>query len=109
MIKLVILFRRPDKRPEQLITDVLGKLVPRCRSIPGLTRLELAPTHGGLDVGKGDRRGPPFLMLELYFPDRAKLDAALVSDEGHGAMDDLMDISGREVNVFVAEVRPVPI
>jgi hypothetical protein len=109
MIKLVVLFRRPNERPEQLITDVMGRLVPRCRSIPGLTRLEVAPTHGGLDVGKGDRRGPPFLMLELYFPDRSAFDLAMVSGEGHATMDELIEISGREVNVFVAEVRPVSI
>jgi hypothetical protein len=109
MIKLVMLFRRPKERPEQLITDVMGRLVPRCRAIPGLIRLEVAPTHGGLEVGKGDRRGPPFLMLELYFPDRETFDSALVSAEGHGTMDDLIEISGHEVNVFVAEVRPISV
>jgi hypothetical protein len=109
MTKLVVLFRRPRQRPEQLVADVLGKLVPRCQSMPGLSRLEVASTHGGLDVGKGDRRGPPFLMVELYFPDQATLDAAMVSAEGRGVIDDLIRISEHEVNAFVAEVRPMSV
>jgi hypothetical protein len=102
----VILFRRPTNQPERLETDVLGTLVPRCRAIPGLERLEVSSTHGGLEAGKGDRRGPPALMLELYFADRTAFDAALVSAEGHDAINYALDISDREFNAFVAEVRP---
>ena len=106
MVKLVILFRRPRDRPEQLVGNVLNTLVPLCRSIPGLERLEVSSTHGGLEVGKGDRRGPPILMLELYFADRATFDQALVSAEGHEAINQTLEISDRELNAFVAEVRP---
>ena len=47
-------------------------------------------------------------MLELYFPDRAVFDRALVSPEGHDAINHTLEISERELNAFVAEVRPEP-
>ena len=111
MVKLVAQFRRPA-HPGQLLADVVGLVLPQCRTIPGVQRIELASTSGPLvDVGaiqghKGDRRGPPFLIAELYFADRDAFEAALATPQAEVALGKLLDDDNREVHLFLADVHP---
>jgi hypothetical protein len=111
MVKLVAQFRRPDD-PEQLLADVVGRVVPHCRTIPGVERVALASAEDALAEveavagQKGDRRGPPFLIAELYFPDRTAFDDALATPEAESALGELLDVCNREVHIFLADVQP---
>lgn len=110
MVKLVAQFRRPDD-PEKLLADVVTLVVPHCRQIPGVERVELASTDDDVpDVAlvsgqRGDRRGPPFLTAEIYFPDRTTFDDALATPQAEAALGELMDVANREVHVFLADVK----
>jgi hypothetical protein len=84
---------------QAFLTDV----EPRFRALPGLERLELAQPQDVL--AGGDRRGGPFLMAELYFADRSALDRAMLAPEGQAIKDHLIDNPGRDVSIFVADVR----
>jgi hypothetical protein len=109
MVKLVAQFRRP-KDPEQLLADVVGLVLPRCRTIPGVERVDLAFADeddlagvGVLQPQRGDRRGPPYLIAEMYFADRTVFDDALATPEAEGALGELLDVCDREVHVFLAD------
>ncbi len=110
MVKLVAQFRRPAD-PEQLLADVVGRIIPLCREIPGVERVGLASAGDDLaDVEavkgqKGDRRGPPFLIAEIYFSDRTAFDDALATDEAETALGELLDVCNREVHIFLADVE----
>lgn len=111
MVKLVAQFRRPAD-PEQLLADVVGRVVPRCRTIPGVESVALASAGDDLaeveavQGQKGDRRGPPFLIAELYFADRTAFDQALATSEAEAALGELLDVCNREVHIFLADVEP---
>jgi hypothetical protein len=90
---------------------VIGLVIPHCRQIPGVQRVALASSEdhlANIDVlrdQKGDRRGPPFITAELYFESRETFDDALATPEAESALGELMDISNREVHIFLADVQ----
>jgi hypothetical protein len=101
VVKLVALYRRP-RDPQAWMQEFLTVVEPEFRALPGLERLELAQPE---DVfSGGDRRGAPFLMLELYFADRAVLDRAILAPEGKAIRERLL-ADPRDVSLFVADVR----
>lgn len=110
MVKLVAQFRRP-KDPEQLLADVVGQVLPRCRTIPGVERVALASAGDeivdieAIDGHKSDRRGAPFLIAEVYFADRGAFDDALATPQAESALGTLLEVSNREVHVFLADVQ----
>lgn len=102
MVKLVALYRRP-RDPQAWMQRFLTEHEQAFRSLPGLERLELSQPEEAL--GGGDRRGPPFLMLELYFATRAALDQAMLSEQGRPITELLTNDPDRGVTLFVAHVR----
>lgn len=104
MVKLVVLFRRPAD-PQSFLTHYLAEHKPLLRSLPGLLRLELASSFDGLDLAARDRRGPPFLMAELYWESRTGFETAIISPEGQAMLADLRSFAERETTMFLAEVQ----
>ncbi|MDX6666545.1 MAG: hypothetical protein QOG68_2751 [Solirubrobacteraceae bacterium] len=80
---------------------------PLCRELPGLRRIELSSPFDTLSVAdrRGDRRGPPFLVSELYFDDRAAFDRAMTSPAGRAVMADLEVFAKDEVSMYIADVE----
>jgi uncharacterized protein (TIGR02118 family) len=102
VVKLVALYRRP-RDPQAWMQEFFSVFEPQLQDLPGLDRLELSQPQ---DVfSGGDRRGAPFLMVELYFADRATLDRAILAPEGEAIRERLIDSPGRDVSLFVADVR----
>lgn len=76
MIKLTFVFRRP-KHIADFEEHWANEFVPLVEQLPGLCRVSVA-------VVIGEPSGPSnfFKLHELYFSDRAALDAALASAQG---------------------------
>ena len=99
MIKLVALYRRP---PDHVAFDSHYDTVhiPLVREYPGLVRLEVTRITG---APIGDTKY--HLMAEMYFADKAAMDAALASREGKVVARDLMGFAADLVTVFYGEVQ----
>jgi uncharacterized protein (TIGR02118 family) len=102
VVKLVALYRHPQD-PQGWMQRFLTTVEPAFQALPGLQRLELSQPAG--DAGAGDRRGPPFLMAELYFADQAALDQAILAPQGEILRSQFVENPDREAQIFVAHVR----
>lgn len=98
MVKLVALYRRPEDADafERHYWEVH---LPLASKMPGLRRVEVSRV-----TGSPGGEAPYYLMAEMYFDDRAALDAALSSPEGRAAGKDLMSFAGKLVTLYTAEV-----
>ncbi|HEX6988442.1 MAG TPA: EthD family reductase [Bacillota bacterium] len=98
MVKLVALYRRPDD-PAEFDRRYFNEHLPLANRMPGLRRVEVSRVVGA-------PAGEPayYLMAELYFDDRAALDAAMTSAEGRAAAENLMSFAGQLVRFLIAEV-----
>jgi uncharacterized protein (TIGR02118 family) len=106
MVKLVATFRRPSD-PDAWMARFFTEQLPMLKELPLLERVELSSPFdslGPLPGGRQDRRGPPLLMAELYFADRAAFDQAMVSDEGRRRMEALEAFAGDDMALFLADV-----
>jgi len=106
MVKLVATFRRPPD-PDAWMTRFFTEQLPMLRELPRIERIELSSPFdslGALPGGRQDRRGPPLLMAELYFPDRSAFDEAMVSEEGRRRMEALSAFAGEDLSLFLADV-----
>lgn len=98
MVKLVALYRHPDDRAD-FDRRYFEEHLPLANRMPGLRRVEISRVVG---APAGDP--PYYLMAELYFDDRAALDAAMVSEAGRAAARNLMGFAGPLVQFMIAEV-----
>lgn len=85
----------------------LGDHEPLCRELPGLRRLELSSPLDALALSnsKIDRRGPPLLVSELYFDDRAAFELAIASPAGGRMLTDLEAFAADQVSMYTADVE----
>lgn len=99
MVKLIAIYARPDDVAafDRHYREVHTPLV---RKMPGLRKLEVSAIRG---APMGEPRY--HLMAEMYFEDRAALDAALASPEGRAAGKDLMGFAGKLVHMMIADVE----
>lgn len=106
MVKLIAIFRRPAD-PQEWMGRYLNEHEPLCRALPGLVRLELSSPFESMPLAGagGDRRGPPFLICELYFADRASFDAAMTSPEGRTLVVDLERVGQVGLTMYLADVE----
>ncbi|HVO70669.1 MAG TPA: EthD family reductase [Aggregatilineaceae bacterium] len=97
MVKLTILFHRPPDPDgfEARYNQNLALL----EQLPGIRRRQAC-----LIFGSPAGQSPYYRLLELYFDDRAALDAALLSPEGSRAGADLVAFVGRRADLFFSEV-----
>jgi uncharacterized protein (TIGR02118 family) len=106
MLKLVSLYRKP-REPQEWMGHFMNVHRPLLESLPSVERIELSSPLDGMSMpgAQPDRRGAPFLMVELYFTDRGAFDAAMVSDQGRAMIEDVQAWAGGEVTTFLAEVQ----
>jgi len=100
VVKLVALYRHPEDTAD-FDRRYFEEHLPLARKMPGLRRVEVSRS-----VGAPAGEPPYYLMAELYFDDRAALDAAMASEEGRAAAKNLMSFAGHLVRFLIAEVVP---
>lgn len=92
---MVALFRTPDDQ-ETFMNRYKTEHLPLAEKMPGL----LGMRHGPAQALMGD---PFFYMAELFFEDRAALDASSRSQEGRDATKSLLSVTGGAVTILVTE------
>ena len=99
-VKLVVLYTQPDD-PDVFERHYAGTHMPMVHRIPGLERAE-----AGRFIAEADGGDPTFYRLaELYFPDRAALDAALATKEAQAAAADYEKIAPPGSRMLVQELE----
>ncbi len=101
MVKLVALYRKPAD-PAAFDQAYFGTHVPLVNKIPNLRRVDVSRVTGA-------PRGEPefYLITEMYFDDKAAMDAAMASSENAEAGKNLMSFArGIVTFVFADEVKP---
>jgi uncharacterized protein (TIGR02118 family) len=97
MVKLSILFMQPDD--PQTFEERYNFNLSLLEGMPGLKRRQACIVLGG-PGGKS----PYYRILEFYFDDFAALDAALLSESGRKAGQDLMSFAANKVDLVFSEV-----
>lgn len=99
-VKLVVLYTQPDDRAafDEHYLGVHGPLVAK---IPGLQRFESGTITLALDGGEHTYHR----IAELYFADRAAMDAAFSSPEGRATAADYGAIAPPGSRMFVEQVE----
>lgn len=101
---IVVLYRRPDLSLEQFRGILRGEHAALAESLPGLRRY--VQNHVARDAG---RRHPGWdAVVELYWDDRASMEAAWSTPEGQRAtahLADFVDLSRSTWSVVHEEVR----
>ncbi len=87
-VKLVVLYTKPDDAAA-FDEHYLGVHVPLVHKLPGLQRFESGTFTSALDGGEQTYHR----IAELYFADRAALDAAFGSSEGAATAADFGQIA----------------
>jgi uncharacterized protein (TIGR02118 family) len=99
MVKLVVLYRKPAD-PAAFDRAYFETHIPLVKKIPHLRRVDIARVTGA-------PRGEPefYLMCEMYFDDRAAMDASMASPENAEAGKNLMGFArGLVTFVFAEEI-----
>jgi uncharacterized protein (TIGR02118 family) len=95
-VKLVVLYTQPGDASD-FDEHYLGTHMPLVGKIPGLQRAESGRLVTALDGGERTY----YRMAELYFADRAALDAALGSAEGGETYADYQQIAPPGSRMFI--------
>ncbi len=97
MVKLVALYRKPAD-PAAFDQAYYGTHIPLVNKIPKLRRVDVSRITGA-------PRGEPefYLMAEMYFDDKASMDAAMASPENMEAGKNLMGFARGLVTFMFAE------
>ncbi len=97
MVKFIALYRKPAD-PAAFDQAYFGTHVPLVNKIPHLRRVDVSRVTGA-------PRGEPdyYLMAEMYFDDKATMDAALASPENAEAGKNLMSFARGLVSFMFAE------
>lgn len=97
MVKLMILYKKPDYIPD-FETNYTANLA-LLEKMPGILRRQANMVLGG-----PGGHSPYYRCLEFYFEDFNALDAALRSDAGVEAGQDLMRYTGNLVELIFVDV-----
>jgi uncharacterized protein (TIGR02118 family) len=98
-VKLVVLYTHPDD-PAAFDEHYAGVHAPLVAKLPGLQRFETGTLTLALDGGEL----PYYRIAELYFADRAAMDAAFGSAEGAATAADYGAIAPPGSRMFIEEV-----
>ena len=98
MVKLVALYKKPTDI-EAFEKHYQETHLPLAKKMQGLVKLEVSNMTGS-------PAGEPkfYMMAELYFEDKNAMFAALNSDEGKAAADDIMAVAGDIIHMMFATV-----
>jgi uncharacterized protein (TIGR02118 family) len=98
--KVVVLYTQPDD-PDAFDRHYRDQHMPLARAIPGQDRT----AETGRIVAEADGGDPLwFRVTELFFPDRATLDAGLASKEAQAAVEDFTKIAPRGSRILIQEL-----
>lgn len=97
MVKLVALYRKPAD-PAAFDQAYFGTHIPLVNKIPKLRRVDVSRVTGA-------PRGEPefYLITEMYFDDKASMDAAMASPENMEAGKNLMSFARGLVSIVYAD------
>ncbi len=99
MVKLVAVYSKPDD-PAAFDKHYFETHLPLAKKMPGLVRSEIErPTGSPMPNVE-----LPHLAAHLYFENMDALKAAMKSDEGKAAAQDLMGFAGKYVRMFFTDV-----
>lgn len=106
MLKLVSLYRKP-RDPQSWMSHFMNVHRPLLEALPSVERVELSSPFDAMSPpgSQPDRRGAPFLMVELYFLDRDRFEHAMTSDEGRRMIADMQEWGAGGITTFFAEVE----
>ncbi len=98
MVKLVALFKHPEDAAafDQHYHHVHTPLM---QAVPGLQKMEVTRFTSGM---RGDKP-EYYLMAEMYWQDKATMDAAMATPENRAAGKDLMSFAREYVTMMFAE------
>lgn len=99
MVKLVALYKKPAD-VEAFEEHYANVHLPLIEKVPHVVKTSLTRFWGVAGGGEP----PYYLMYEMYFEDRDKLDAAMRSPENRAAGRDLMSFARDIVTVMFADV-----
>jgi uncharacterized protein (TIGR02118 family) len=99
MVKLMVLYTHPAD-PDAFDQHYLDVHMPLVRAMPGLQRAESGRIHAPLDRGEHSW----YRIAELYFADRAALDAGFSTPEGQATAADYGKIAPPGSRMFIATV-----
>jgi uncharacterized protein (TIGR02118 family) len=99
-VKLVVLYAQPDDAAA-FDDHYRGVHAPLVRKLPGLERFETGQLTAALDGGERTY----YRIAELYFADRAAMDAAFGSAEGTATAQDYGKIAPPGSRMFVEMVE----
>lgn len=99
MVKLVALYKKPAD-VEAFEEHYANVHLPLIEKVPYVVKTSLTRFWGAAGGGEP----PYYLMYEMYFEDRDKLDAAMRSPENRAAGRDLMSFARDIVTVMFADV-----
>lgn len=97
MIRLIVLYRRPDDI-EAFMEHYTKVHMPLARQIPGLSRMEVMRVTADASGGEP----PYFLIAVLSFPDLDTFDAAMRSEEGRAAAEDVTHFAEGLATVMIS-------
>jgi len=101
---VVVLYRRPDLTAEQFHANLRGEHTELAEKLPGLRRY--VQNHVAPDA---TRRHPGWdAVVELFWDDRASMEAAWASPEGRRAtkhLEEFVDLSRTTWSIVSEEVR----
>jgi uncharacterized protein (TIGR02118 family) len=99
--KVVVLYTQPDD-PDAFNQHYLDQHMPLAHAIPGQSK----QAETGLIVSEADGGDPLwYRVTELYFPDRATLDAGLASKEMQAAAADFQKIAPPGSRILVQQLE----
>jgi uncharacterized protein (TIGR02118 family) len=98
-VKLVVLYTQPENRAA-FDDHYSGVHAPLVHELPGLERFETGTVSAALDGGEQTY----YRIAELYFADRAAMDAAFGSAEGAATAQDYGKIAPPGSRMFVEVV-----
>ena len=98
-VKLVVLYTQPSD-PEAFDRHYFGTHMPLVNAVPGLERTETGKIGTALDGGEKTY----YRVTELYFADRAAMQAAFASGEAQAMATDYQEIAPPGTRMFVASV-----
>ena len=98
MIKLVCLYTRPDN-PAEFDKHYEEVHTPLVKQLPNLHHLEIARVTG---APRGD--SPYYLICEMYWENRERMDADMASPEMRAVGKDARAFAGDLLTMHVAEV-----
>jgi uncharacterized protein (TIGR02118 family) len=99
MVKLVALYRKPED-VNAFEEHYANTHLPLIEQVPNVVKTSLTRFWGVA----GGTEAPYYLMYEMYFEDKDKLDEAMKSPENRAAGRDLMSFARDIVTVMFADV-----